>query len=87
MDDLEPREVRDAALEPGVLGARDDQGIQIVLGHRGPRVRVAALELAAQPHQCASHDASIPRISAVIASLSGDGTPSSWPKREMPPFR
>jgi len=29
----------------------------------------------------------MPWISAAIVSLSGDGTPSSAPKRAMPPFR
>ena len=87
--DLEAREVRDAALEAAVLAAGHDQRVEVVRGHRGARVGVAALELAAQIHQVAScvHDASMPRISAAIVSLSGVGTPRRAPKLTMPPFR
>ena len=41
--DLEAGEVRDGALEPGVLAARDDERVQVVLGHRRANVGVAAL--------------------------------------------
>ena len=74
--DLEAREVGDAALEAGVLAARDDQRVEVVRGHGGAHVGVAALELACEIHQVVVscvHDASMPRISAAIVSLSGVG--------------
>ena len=82
MDDLEPRQVRDGALEPGVLAARDDERVELVRRHRRADVGVAAIQLYSEVHE-----ASTPLISAVTASLSGVGTPCSRPKREMPPFR
>ena len=84
MDDLEAGHVGDGALEAAVLAAGDDQRVQIVLGHRGPNVAVASVQLGAQ--RC-SHEASSALMSWVIASFSGVGTPSSRPKRPMPPFR
>ena len=55
--------------------------------HGGARVGVAALELAGEIHQVVSQDASMPRISAAMVSLSGVGTPRRSPKLTMPPFR
>ena len=43
--DLEPRHVRDGALEAAVLVAGDDQGVEPVLSHRCTDVCVASLEL------------------------------------------
>ena len=84
MDDLEAGQVRHGTLEARVLAAGDDERVEVVRGHRGPDVRVPSLQLGAQ--RC-SHDASSPLMSDVIASLSGVGTPSSRPKRAIPPFR
>ena len=81
--DLEAGEVRDGALEARVLGAGDDQRVELAPGHRGTDVGMAALQLGAQ----VDHEISTPLMSAVTASLSGVGTPSSRPKRAMPPFR
>ncbi len=83
--DLEPGEVRDAALESAVLAARDDQRVEVVRRHGGARVGVAALELAGEIHQVVVscvQDASMPRTSAAMVSLSGVGTPSRAPKRD-----
>ncbi len=80
--DLESRQVRHRPLEAGVLGAGDDQGVQLVTGHRLPHARVAALDLAA-----AHHERSSPFTSAQTARLSGVATPCSSPARTMPPFR
>ena len=79
MDDQEPGQVANGALEAGVLAAGDDERVQIVLRERVAHEAVAAVYLA--------HEASRPWISAVIAALSGVGTPCSSPKRTMPPFR
>jgi hypothetical protein len=78
--DLEPREVRDGALEPRVLAAGDDQRVELVLRHRAADVVVPVCQLCVQL-------ASTPLMSATMASLSGVGTPCSRPKRAMPPFR
>ncbi len=78
--DLEAGEVRDGALEAAVLAPGDDQRVELMLGHGGPHVGVAARQLCI-------HDASTPLIRATIASLSGVGTPCSRPKRAMPPFK
>ena len=43
--DLEPRHVRHGALEPAVLAAGDDQGVEPVLSHCCTDVGVASLEL------------------------------------------
>jgi hypothetical protein len=80
--DLEPREVCHGTLEPGVLAPGDDERVQVVLRQRGADVRVAALELRVQVHEASS-----PLTRAVTASFSGVATPSSRPKRPMPPFR
>ena len=77
--DLEAGEVRDRALEAGVLAAGDDQRVQLVLRHRGADVGVPA-------RQFCVHEASTPLIRATTASLSGVGTPCSRPKRTMPPL-
>ena len=82
VDDLEAGQVRDRPLEPRVLAARDDERVEPVLPHRLPYVRVAAIELCLQTHESSSA-----LTSAVTAVLSGVGTPSSRPKRAMPPFR
>ena len=84
MDDLEAGHVRHGALEPRVLAAGDDQRVEVMRTHRGADVRVPPLQLGAQR---SSHEASSPLTSRVMASLSGIGTPSSRPKRAMPPFR
>ena len=54
------------------------------LVHRGPHIRVPALDLLTRHH---ADDASSPLTSAQIAAFSGVGTPCSRPKRTMPPFR
>ena len=79
VDDQEPGQVANGALEAGVLAACDDERVQIVLRERVAHEAVAAVYLA--------HEASRPWISAVIAALSGVGTACSSPKRTMPPFR
>ena len=84
VDDLEAGHVRHRALESGVLAAGDDQRVEVVLGHRGADVRMPPLQLGAQR---STHEASSPLTSRVMASLSGVGTPSSRPKRAMPPLR
>jgi len=43
--DLEAGQVRDRPLEAGVLAARDDEGVEPVLRHRRPYVRIASREL------------------------------------------
>jgi hypothetical protein len=43
VDDLEAGEVGDCPLEAAVLAAGDDQEVELVLGHRGPDVRMSAL--------------------------------------------
>src|SRR5262249_6068631 len=80
MDDLEAGEVRDRALEAGVLRAADERGVEAVPLERGAHTRVPRSYLCVQL-------ASVPLMSAQIASLSGVGTPCSWPKRTMPPLR
>ena len=47
MDDLEPGHVRDGALEPAVLAARDDQDVEPVFCHCCTHVRVTSFELCA----------------------------------------
>ena len=83
VDDLETGHVRDRSLEARVLAAGDDQGIELVLGHRGPDDCVPPGQL------CWSwcHEASTPLIRVVMTSFRGVGTPCSRPKRAMPPFR
>ena len=75
----------------------DDEAVERVLGHRGADVGEPPVELAGngvgnrlKPVTDAAfycHEASTPLISAATASCSGVGTPSSRPKRAIPPFR
>ena len=80
VDDLEAGEVRDRALEAGVLAAGDEHGVEPV-APPAPRARGRT------GGRALAHDLSTPLISAATASFSGVGTPCSRPKRTMPPFR
>ena len=80
--DLESRHVRHGAFEPGVLGATDDEGVQVLRLHRLADEAVATLDFLR-----AHHDRSNPFTSAQIARFSGVGTRCSSPNRAMPPFR
>jgi hypothetical protein len=84
VDDLEPREVRDGALEARVLAPRHERRVEAVARERLPHVPVPPLDV--RRAHC-RHAASVPLMSATIASLSGVGTPCSRPKRAMPPLR
>ena len=85
VDDDEAGHVPNGALEAAVLAPGDDHGVEAVAREGLAHVRVAALDVR-WGHVCA-HDASSPLIRAVTASFKGVGTPSSRPKRAMPPFR
>ena len=82
MDDHEAGHVRDGALEPGVLGAADDDGVELLLGHRLADGAVASFDLGR-----AHHDCSKPFTSDQIARFNGVGIPCSSPNRTIPPFR
>jgi hypothetical protein len=82
MDDPEARQVRHRALEPRVLGAAHDDGVEGVRVHRLADNGVATLDL-----RTAHHDRSNPLTSAQIARFCGVGTPCSSPNRTIPPFR
>ena len=83
VDDLEAREVGHGPFEARVLAPRHDERVEVVRRHGGANVVVPPPELGAQ----LCHEASNALTSWVMASLSGVGTPSSRPKRPMPPFR
>src|SRR5262249_23044407 len=80
VDDLEAGEIRHRSLEARVLGAADERGVEAVPLERGAHPRVPGSQLCVQL-------ASVPLMSAQIASLSGVATPCSRPKRPMPPLR
>ncbi len=82
MDDLKSREIGHRPFETRVLAPGDDERVQVVLRHRGPDVRVAAIELGVQLHESSSA-----MTRAVTVSFRGVGTPISRPKRAMPPLR
>ena len=63
VNDLEAGHVGHGTLEAAVFVARDDQGVEPVLSHGRPRVRVAALELCSYVHE-----ASTPLTSVVMVS-------------------
>ena len=84
MHDLEAGHVRHGPLEARVLGAGDDDGVEVVGGHGVADEPVAPVDLRARHRR---HDASKPFTSAQIAAFSGVGTPCCSPNRTMPPFR
>ncbi len=82
VDDHKAGHVGHRTLEAGVLGAADDDGVQVLFRHRVADEPVAAVDLLTAHHDCSN-----PFTSDQIARLSGVGTPCSRPKPTMPPLR
>ena len=84
MKDPKAREVADGTLEAGVLGARDDHGVEAVGGGSLANVGVAALDVGRGRH---GRGHSRPFTSAVSERFRGASTPWRSPYATIAPFR